>query len=62
MKIEVIKNGEVVHTYNQSVEALVPSRHDQIIIDGVQYNVVARSVMTEIDENKRSRHKVLLYV
>lgn len=62
MKVEIIKNGQTVQEYNQSVEALVPSKHDLIEIDGEQHTIVARRVSHTIDEKKRAHYKVSLYV
>jgi len=61
MKVEVIKNGDVVQTYNQSVEALVPSKHDTITIDGKEHTVIGRKIETEINKSK-AHHSIKLFV
>lgn len=62
MKVEIMQNGKVIQEYNQSVEALVPSKHDLIEIDGVQHTIIARRVSHTIDDKKRVRYQVTLYV
>lgn len=61
MKVEVIKDGEVIQKYNQSVEALVPSKHDTITVDGQEHVIVARKIDTEVDK-QRGHHSVQLFV
>lgn len=61
MKVEVIKDGKVIQTYNQSVEALVPSKHDKIDIDGVEHSIIGRKIETEINRSK-AHHSIKLFV
>jgi archaellum component FlaF (FlaF/FlaG flagellin family) len=61
MKVEVIKDGKVIQKYNQSVEALVPSKHDTITVNGEELVITDRKIDTEIS-SQRGHHSVQLFV